>query len=208
VRYRADAALIASMRRAGLTYREISAQAGVSLQAIGAALMPLGLGRQPVRCGTPAGAAKHRRNGEQPCEPCRVARNEDWKQKQAASTELCSVEGCAKPVFGKGWCSKHWGAWRRHGDPLANREPVPRSGYRGVRKQARGTTWSARIKVNGRQVHLGNFPAAEDAARAYDAYLLANGLHLRTGKGRPPRLNFPHDPPGSAARTAAGKIEA
>lgn len=29
----------------------------------------------------------------------------------------CAIDGCDKPVFGHGWCSKHYTRWRRHGDP-------------------------------------------------------------------------------------------
>ena len=31
---------------------------------------------------------------------------------------LCSIEGCGKPLHARSWCSTHWRAWRRHGDPL------------------------------------------------------------------------------------------
>lgn len=33
------------------------------------------------------------------------------------STRRCSVEGCEKSHYGKGWCSAHYTRWRRHGDP-------------------------------------------------------------------------------------------
>lgn len=29
---------------------------------------------------------------------------------------ICSVEGCGKRVFGRGWCSMHYARWIRHGD--------------------------------------------------------------------------------------------
>lgn len=32
---------------------------------------------------------------------------------------ICSIEGCQKTVFARGWCRAHWTRWRRHGDPLA-----------------------------------------------------------------------------------------
>lgn len=36
----------------------------------------------------------------------------------------CSIDGCGKPVTGRGWCSMHWQRWRTHGDPLVRlREP-------------------------------------------------------------------------------------
>lgn len=31
---------------------------------------------------------------------------------------LCSIDGCGQQVVGRGYCSKHWARWNRHGDPL------------------------------------------------------------------------------------------
>ena len=31
---------------------------------------------------------------------------------------MCSVKGCGKPHYGRGWCNAHYTRWRRHGDPL------------------------------------------------------------------------------------------
>lgn len=31
----------------------------------------------------------------------------------------CSIENCEKKKDRKGWCSKHYSSWKRHGDPLA-----------------------------------------------------------------------------------------
>jgi len=42
-----------------------------------------------------------------------------------------------------------------------------RSGFKGVR--FRWNRWVAEIKTNGRKLHLGTFPTAEEAARVYDA---------------------------------------
>lgn len=35
---------------------------------------------------------------------------------------ICAVEGCHGKVLCRGWCTKHYGRWQRHGDPekLAN----------------------------------------------------------------------------------------
>jgi hypothetical protein len=30
----------------------------------------------------------------------------------------CSIEGCEKTVLARGYCSRHYNAWRKHGDPL------------------------------------------------------------------------------------------
>lgn len=34
---------------------------------------------------------------------------------------LCSVDGCGKPVKGVGYCQKHYARWRRNGDPTVSR---------------------------------------------------------------------------------------
>lgn len=31
---------------------------------------------------------------------------------------MCVIDGCEKPVSGRGWCKMHWTRWKRHGDPL------------------------------------------------------------------------------------------
>lgn len=41
-----------------------------------------------------------------------------------ATTSLCSVGGCGKPVRARGWCSGHWGKWRKYGDPLHTVRPA------------------------------------------------------------------------------------
>lgn len=30
----------------------------------------------------------------------------------------CSVVGCDRVIIARGWCKKHYAAWRSHGDPL------------------------------------------------------------------------------------------
>lgn len=45
-----------------------------------------------------------------------------------ASSRICSVEGCNKPVFCRGWCSAHHQRWRKHGDPLGGRFYADNSG--------------------------------------------------------------------------------
>jgi hypothetical protein len=56
-----------------------------------------------------------------------------------------------------------------------------KTGYRGVNQ--RSNKFYAGIGVDGGKVHLGVFANSEDAARAYDAYVIENGL--------PNPLNFP-----------------
>lgn len=60
------------------------------------------------------------------------------------------------------------------------------TGFKGVRWEghSKAKPYVAKIKTNGKQVHLGSFPTAESAARAYDA---AAQVH----HGAFARLNFP-----------------
>lgn len=39
----------------------------------------------------------------------------------------CSVDGCESLPFCRGWCTKHYTRWQRHGDPIATirRPPAP-----------------------------------------------------------------------------------
>lgn len=34
----------------------------------------------------------------------------------------CSIDGCGKPRYVRGWCNAHYLRWRRYGDPLAVRK--------------------------------------------------------------------------------------
>lgn len=38
----------------------------------------------------------------------------------------CSIEGCASRAICRGWCTKHYTRWKRHGDPLTvtRNEPI------------------------------------------------------------------------------------
>lgn len=40
-----------------------------------------------------------------------------------ATTRICSVPDCGKPVKGRGWCAAHYHRWTRHGDPMGGNTP-------------------------------------------------------------------------------------
>ena len=58
------------------------------------------------------------------------------------------------------------------------------SGFKGVCWHKRNKIWRVKIKVNCKEIHLGDYPTPEEAARAYDE--AAKKYH-----GEFARLNFP-----------------
>lgn len=30
---------------------------------------------------------------------------------------MCTIQGCNDPIKARGWCNRHYHAWKRHGDP-------------------------------------------------------------------------------------------
>lgn len=53
------------------------------------------------------------------------------------------------------------------------------SGYRGVHFDRQSGKWKAQIQVNKAKIFLGYYTSELDAARAYDSYVIANGLRSR-----------------------------
>lgn len=47
---------------------------------------------------------------------------------KARKGDPCTIEGCGKPVLGRGWCSMHYARWRFHGDPLSEMRRYVRQG--------------------------------------------------------------------------------
>lgn len=42
---------------------------------------------------------------------------------------VCSVEGCSRPAQSRGWCTLHYGRWKRAGDPAIIRTPSRTNAY-------------------------------------------------------------------------------
>ncbi len=40
-----------------------------------------------------------------------------------ATVDFCAVPGCTREVRARGWCINHYERWRKHGDPLINKNP-------------------------------------------------------------------------------------
>jgi hypothetical protein len=41
---------------------------------------------------------------------------------------VCSIGGCGKPSFCRGWCSAHYSRWQRHGDTATTKRHPPQTG--------------------------------------------------------------------------------
>lgn len=52
----------------------------------------------------------------------------------------CNIPGCDGSVVARGWCGKHYSAWRSHGDPLSGRSYAKRG------TANKGSTYKAKIE--------------------------------------------------------------
>jgi hypothetical protein len=95
---------------------------------------------------------------------------------------ICSVNGCGSAALSKGWCGKHYAAWRRWGDPLGSYQR-PACAVEGCEElqQAKGycRMHYARWRYNGNLGTPGrkNFPApGECTVEGCSAVPKAKGL--------------------------------
>ena len=42
---------------------------------------------------------------------------------KARKGDPCTIEGCGKPILGRGWCAMHYARWQTYGDPLYKTRP-------------------------------------------------------------------------------------
>jgi hypothetical protein len=65
-----------------------------------------------------------RKSGGRLCRLCRLLTKRAWREahpdwRSSPERIECRVDGCDDSVFARGWCSKHYSRWQRHGAPLA-----------------------------------------------------------------------------------------
>src|SRR5690625_2939832 len=57
----------------------------------------------------------------------RWRRNGDpLKLKMGEFPDLCTIEGCDREFYARGWCTLHYRRWLDHGDPLGFAKPKPK----------------------------------------------------------------------------------
>lgn len=91
------------------------------------------------------------------------------------TADQCSVSGCRKPRFSRGWCHMHWNRWRRNGDPEITR-------YDGHSRTPEFVVWSSMIQrcydptcSSYRYYGPRGIGVAEEWRRSFNAFIRAVG---------------------------------
>lgn len=108
----------------------------------------------------------------------------------------CSIEGCDKPHFGRGWCSTHYQRWKRLGDPLAEvghytpRDPQAQCSIDGCENRRARRDWCKKHYYRWRRHGDPNYdpatPTGEDSPfwkGRFVGYLAAH-YRVRTYRGK------------------------
>lgn len=66
----------------------------------------------------------------------------------------CSMEGCLRAHFGRGWCQLHYDRWRTHGDPEITLRggrpaPTPHTFWAQTAPNGPCVVWTGRVDKNG-----------------------------------------------------------
>lgn len=76
-----------------------------------------------------------------------------------SGARVCSIDGCDKPHYARGWCSMHHWRWRHHGDPTKTIR-IQRKGFVLVGGDDECWLWHGHtvkgygsLRVNGRHVY-------------------------------------------------------
>lgn len=101
----------------------------------------------------------------------RIARHGDPDQVQRPLARSCSIEGCGRPHFGRGWCRSHYVRWYDTGDPLTPRRSAS---HPGTPVEAEAAFW-AKVDV-GHPLGCWLWTGGTSA----HGYGIATAPHLRT----------------------------
>jgi HNH endonuclease len=79
----------------------------------------------------------------------------------------CSVDGCKRPIYAKGWCNAHYNRNRLHGDPLGG-------------GPSRSLSIEARFKANIRKMPNGCWIwQGAPSEQGYGSFTIRKGFHQR-----------------------------
>jgi hypothetical protein len=81
----------------------------------------------------------------------------------AAAARPCGVDGCNQRACVRGWCDRHYRAWRRTGDPLGWKANAERRFWEKVEKGSGCWLWRGRLSGGG----YGQFKVAGREAMAH-----------------------------------------
>lgn len=103
----------------------------------------------------------------------------------------CSIEGCENPSKTRGWCTKHYGRWKAHGNPLTKltnwREPKTSCTIDGCERTTHTHSYcemhARRIRMTGDPGPVGRLTAAPGTARRVDSngYIVVSDYKGRKG---------------------------
>lgn len=85
----------------------------------------------------------------------------------------CSVAGCERPHYGRGWCSLHYARWFHHGDPMRVR-PSFEQRFRAKHKVAENGcwVWNAALDEHGYgRCDNGNGGTTSASRMSYELYV-------------------------------------
>jgi hypothetical protein len=68
---------------------------------------------------------------------------------ESLSCEVCSIAGCEREVFGRGWCRSHYYRWQRYGDPLGDRDTTRAERDRRAEERSEEAAVKSQPKMSG-----------------------------------------------------------
>src|SRR5574343_887846 len=99
----------------------------------------------------------------------RMIKGQDGKFQKHTNPNLCSIEGCEKPVRGNGFCNMHNLRYTRYGDPHFRKKRA--NGEGGVSTQGYPT-----ISINGRRIAVHRYLAEQILGRPLASHEIIHHL--------------------------------
>lgn len=96
------------------------------------------------------------------------------------ANRICSVAGCGRPRHGRGWCTKHYQRWKRHGDPNKPGLTTSERFWSKVEKTDTCWLWTAAKNTDGYGRFKGIDRLVQAHRFAYEQLIgpIPEGLHL------------------------------